>query len=242
MNPFTPLSFDERFELFQKGSYVIARDRRGASAREGEQMALGSIPPRYRSYDRANWRGVWPIPEALKSWPTAPAGAPPAGAPPADAPPAGAPPTGAPAGKSMILFLGSQGAGKTHCATALWREAVARWPYGGSWFDALALLDSEKAAIGTGAPSRDTEAAMSRGLLLLDDLGAERGTDYAREFVSKILRHRHRENYPTILTSNAPDLAALEGSLDSRVVSRLAECAHVVVLGGPDRRIFGAGN
>ncbi len=227
VNPFPPLDFDARFEIqprrsdfYKEGSYLIAVDRPGASAREGEQSALGSIPPRYRSYDRAHWRGAWPIPESLAKWPASPADAP---------------------GKSMILFLGSQGAGKTHCATALWREAVARWPYGGSWFDALALLDSEKAAIGTGAPSHDTGAAMSRGLLLLDDLGAERGTEYAREFVSKILRHRHRENYPTILTSNAPDLAALEGSLDSRVVSRLAECAHVVVLGGPDRRIFGAG-
>ncbi len=64
------------------------------------------------------------------------------------------------------------------------------------------------------------EQVRSVGLLVLDDLGTESATGWAREKLYQLLNHRYNQELPTIITSNrAPD------SLDPRVLSRMSQMA-----------------
>lgn len=212
-------SFDFAFEVIDRDErYKVARPRRGVASREAERLALATIPAGFARYDRAHWRGPWPFPAGLDTWPNpAPDGTAPAW---------------------LVAVLGPVGVGKTMALTAFFRETVARWGYGGAWLDWSAVLDDVRRSFEGRATSGTEAALMSRRIVLLDDFGAERSTPWALEFASKILRRRHRENLPTLVSSNARNLGELSGAVDTRVLSRFAEGA-VIVLSGKDRRIHG---
>jgi DNA replication protein DnaC len=81
-------------------------------------------------------------------------------------------------------------------------------------------------------------------LLVLDDLGAERPTEWAVEEIARIVEARYREEWmPTIVMSNysPSQLAKRLGRFDQitgqRIVSRLREASLVIELDGPDRRL-----
>lgn len=80
-------------------------------------------------------------------------------------------------------------------------------------------------------------------VLALDDLGAERATDFARDELATLVEQRHKQNLPTIITSNYEpgDLAARLGHdepvIGQRIVSRLTERAVQVRFTGIDRRL-----
>lgn len=204
--------FDERFEV---GADSVARPRAGVIAAGLVAAACSTIPVRYAACSRATWTGPWPLPRDLASWP--------------DPEPDGT------LRKWSVLFIGPVGVGKSHAATALFRDCVARSRDGGSWLDVSELLDSIRRAIDHGPRSAPEEASYSRGVLLLDDLGAERGTEWTRDCISRLLRYRHRHSLATIVTSNARSVAELSAALDARIVSRFAE-GEIALLDGSDRR------
>lgn len=72
-------------------------------------------------------------------------------------------------------------------------------------------------------------------LLVIDDLGCVRLTEFAADELAGLFDHRYRELLPLIITTNLSkkDLAAYLGD---RAVSRLEECCINVVLTGADRR------
>jgi DNA replication protein DnaC len=93
-----------------------------------------------------------------------------------------------------------------------------------------------------GAPVRTRvtlDDAANADLLVLDDLGAERPTDWTGERLGLLVDVRWREARPTIATSN---LAARDGkgplvdAVGQRVYSRLVHDAVTVAATGPDRR------
>ena len=79
-------------------------------------------------------------------------------------------------------------------------------------------------------------------LLVLDDLGAERPTDWARDEIAALVQYRHTRDRPTIVTSNYPpsQLAKRLGHDDpmigARVVSRLTENCITLKLDRADLR------
>lgn len=81
------------------------------------------------------------------------------------------------------------------------------------------------------------------GLLALDDLGAERPTEYARDELASLIEHRLNRSLATVVTSNyAPgELAERLGRDDpiigQRIVSRLVEGATQLRIDGADRRL-----
>jgi DNA replication protein DnaC len=88
-------------------------------------------------------------------------------------------------------------------------------------------------------PNVDTEAEMDRyrsaGVLLLDDLGAGKGSEWVEEVTYRLVNHRYDAMRPTIWVTNlGPD--ELRGCVGDRIASRLAETCTRVVLDGPDRR------
>lgn len=91
-----------------------------------------------------------------------------------------------------------------------------------------------------GGDRRALERYWSIRLLALDDVGAERPTDWAVETLTTLLDARTAEGLPTVVTSNY-SLGRLRdlwgGVAGARVASRLAGACERIEVDGPDRRI-----
>ncbi len=141
--------------------------------------------------------------------------------------------------RNLILW-GAVGAGKSGLAWALVRFLCERGHEATivNWRD---LLADVRHAIGEGDNAPPELARAGRvPVLALDDLGAERSTDFALETLAVLVERRYQGELPTIVTTNYdPKLlqkrlgGAVEGA---RIVSRLLEGAQQVRLTGPDRR------
>lgn len=75
-------------------------------------------------------------------------------------------------------------------------------------------------------------------LLVIDDLGAERDTEYMNEMVFNIIDARYRANRPMIITSNltGEDLKNPKNISEQRVFNRILEKCHPIEVAGSDRR------
>ncbi|MGQ9826036.1 MAG: ATP-binding protein, partial [Desulfotomaculales bacterium] len=73
-------------------------------------------------------------------------------------------------------------------------------------------------------------------LVVLDELGAEKSSEWVTERLYVIINARYNEMLPTIITSNLEmeELEALPGW--ERIVSRLFEMCHLVKVDGKDYR------
>lgn len=76
----------------------------------------------------------------------------------------------------------------------------------------------------------------ARGLLVLDDLGRERISEWTGELVYAIVNDRYEAGLPTIATSNlAPEELVAAGYWPA--ISRLAEDGRLVSIAAPDQRL-----
>ena len=88
-----------------------------------------------------------------------------------------------------------------------------------------------------------TETARTVEYLFLDDIGAERTSEWVEEQLFSLLNHRMNERLPTIITSNydVPDLADKlspdDGEGGLRIASRIAGMCEVVGIDGEDWRM-----
>lgn len=138
-------------------------------------------------------------------------------------------------GGPSVLLLGGTGTGKTHQAygalRAISESGVAcRWTFSTA-ADIYAKLRPRHRV--------DSEAEFDRfataPLLVIDDLGAAKATEWTEEVNYRLINHRYSHGLSTLITSNVPpkDLGAAVGE---RVASRLIEMCDRVVLKGNDRR------
>ena len=75
-----------------------------------------------------------------------------------------------------------------------------------------------------------------RGLVVLDDLGREKSTDWSGEVIYALCNHRYEQRLPTLVTSNlTPNDLALSPYWP--VISRLAEDGELIEITGPDHRV-----
>lgn len=144
--------------------------------------------------------------------------------------------------RNLILY-GSVGGGKTGLAWSIVREVIER---GG---DALIVTFRELLADlklsfddrSAGLPT-DYLRAPHVGVLGLDDIGAERPTDFARDELASLIERRYSNRLPMVITSNYEpgDLARRLGHdelmVGERMVSRLAEGAVQHRITGRDLR------
>jgi DNA replication protein DnaC len=135
-----------------------------------------------------------------------------------------------------LLVLGPTGTGKTHTAYA----AVAALAQSGAACSWLALTAADMYAQlrpRHGVDSEQVFDTLTRvSLLVIDDLGAAKGTEWNEEINYRLINHRYEHEQPTLVTSNVPP-ANLAHALGERVASRLTEMADRVVLKGADRRL-----
>lgn len=134
-----------------------------------------------------------------------------------------------------LLLLGPTGTGKTRESYGAIR-ALGESGVSVSWVITTAAdmyarlrprhrVDSEE----------EFERYQKARVLVLDDLGAAKGSEFTEETNYRLINYRYEREMPTIVTSNIPP-KELAAALGERVASRLTEMAQRVVLKGDDRR------
>lgn len=138
------------------------------------------------------------------------------------------------AGPSGVLIVaGSMGRGKTHLATAIFRQVKRA---GGIWIDQPAALAALRAEYGSGNPASLSLRLGNAPLLVWDDMGMATGARDEGALVETVFYRRHANRLPSVITTNltAKDFAEAIGP---RLAERLRE--HVfawVTLSGASRR------
>jgi DNA replication protein DnaC len=144
-----------------------------------------------------------------------------------------------------LMLIGPPGIGKTHIAVSVLRHVVRRTGARGLYYDTRALLRDIRSTYNPVTHTAEMDVirpVMEAELLVLDDLGAERLTDWVEETMSLIVNTRYNERRPTIFTSNYEDVPD-ENELNSLLVrvgfrlhSRLREMCEFLEYDGPDYR------
>jgi DNA replication protein DnaC len=109
--------------------------------------------------------------------------------------------------KQGLLLVGDAGTGKTHLAVAALRALMDKG-HEGVFFDYQNLLERIRSSYDSTSGATDREAyrsALDAELLLLDDLGAHRVTEWVEDTVTSIITYRCNNRKPTIATTNLGD-------------------------------------
>ena len=144
-----------------------------------------------------------------------------------------------------LLLIGPPGIGKTHIAVSVLQDVIRRTGASGLYYDTRALLRDIRNTYNPVLHMAEMDVirpVMEAELLVLDDLGAERLTDWVEETMNLIVNTRYNERRPTIFTSNYENIPD-EGEMNSLLVrvgfrlhSRLFEMCEFLEYDGADYR------
>ena len=160
---------------------------------------------------------------------------------------------------SGLLLIGSIGVGKTHLAAGIIKELILSKGIACLFYDYRELLKEIQNSYNHSVKATELEVlrpVFETEVLVLDELGAVKPTEWVWDTVSLILNTRYNNNRTTIITTNYPDDPAREtsGSSESaraqrsargetlgdrigeRMRSRLHEMCRIIRMEGADFR------
>jgi DNA replication protein DnaC len=146
-----------------------------------------------------------------------------------------------------LLFYGEAGVGKTHLAVALLKDAIVRKGARAIFYETRELLKLVRDTYSGSAEATELEVlrpVLEADLLVLDDLGAEKKSEWVDETLGLVVNTRYSERRLTVFTTNLRDVENTEpGSfafhLGLRTRSRLKEMCEWLPIEGVDAREVG---
>lgn len=159
-----------------------------------------------------------------------------------------------------LLFVGPCGVGKTHLAAAILKTLVEERSLPCRFVDETELLRRLQYSYDRESPETEREVLkplMNSPLVVWDDLGTGRTTEWVRETIHTVINFRYTHKKLSVFTTNLAlqepkrrtvradgiDLTPagapiwLGERLGGRLFSRLMEMCEVVEMKGPDHRI-----
>jgi len=162
-----------------------------------------------------------------------------------------------PRGDKGLLIIGKIGTGKTHLAVGILRDLILNRGLACLFYDYRELLKEIQNSYNSTVQTTELDVlrpVFETDVLVLDELGAVKPTEWVWDTVSLILNTRYNDNRTTIITTNFEDqpAAGASGSLSpvraatraetlgdrigERMRSRLHEMCRMVTLDGTDFR------
>jgi DNA replication protein DnaC len=152
-----------------------------------------------------------------------------------------------------LLFTGNNGVGKTHLAVATLVELVATKGVRGQFWDFHELMREIKRSFDPETKTTEMQVldpVVEIDVLLLDDLGAWKITDWMNDTLFYILNSRYLARRPSIITTNFQDVSPqgaaqadhlvrreyLVDRIGQRLRSRLTEMCLKIPVDGDDFR------
>lgn len=125
--------------------------------------------------------------------------------------------------KGWLVFEGTYGCGKTHIAAAIanYRAGLGDPPL---FVMVPDLLDHLRAAFSPNSGTsydRRFDEVRTASLLVLDDLGAQSATPWAREKLHQLLNYRYNAELPTVITLAKENMD--HGQIDERIITRMMD-------------------
>jgi len=142
--------------------------------------------------------------------------------------------------KGIYLF-GEVGCGKTYAVWAMVNSANEKMGHSDHLlrvWNAVELIDRLRDTIDRPFDEFLAELMAYEGILVIDDIGAGKSTEWVNEQFYRIINTRYERKLATVYTSNLPP-QELEDALGARAVSRIVESCEVIEMAGGDRRIQG---
>lgn len=130
----------------------------------------------------------------------------------------------------IIEGAGQVGTGKTHLACAV-AQAVMQKGIPAKFINVVSMIAEIK-------ENFDISSFTDVELLIIDDLGKEKGTEWVCETVYGIINKRYEQMKPTIITTEKP-MAAMTSHYEGKgkaILSRISEDFFLIRLNGKDYR------
>lgn len=141
-----------------------------------------------------------------------------------------------------LLFYGSVGSGKTYLACSIANSLIEQYQISVKIRNFAQIINELQKSSFEFDKNAYIESLVNTSVLILDDLGIERDTSYAKEQVYNIVNNRYLKHKPTIFTTNL-SYSQIENCTESveyqRIYSRIIEmCIPVMVLGEDYRKVI----
>lgn len=129
--------------------------------------------------------------------------------------------------RAWLVMLGEAGTGKTHLAAGIVNRLLTTPGWRPLYYVVPDLLDLLRSLTFREPAERDRDwkAIREASVLVLDDYGAEKGSEWADETLFKLLDYRYTNQLPVVLTTNL-DWA----QMPPRIASRLQDAARSRVI------------